>query len=944
MSISRGSEWRQWDLHVHTASSYDTKYRGEDANELLVQAWRENNISAVAITDHFLIDGDRLNRLKELAGDDVVIFPGVELRTDKGSTNLHVISIFPETRDYKELENSFNAIMINLYAKAKDNLETIYWDFKRIVDFTTQHNGLLSIHAGNKDQGVDDTIKNDSLFKMALKIEISTVVHIYEVSKKKDIEDYKKKVLPHIGPKPLVICSDNHDPRDYNRKERLWIKADTTFGGLIQVINHPDERVFVGDIPDKIDIANKRKSVYIDIIHVKKRHDARNTESNWFNYDIPLNNGLSVVIGNKGSGKSAFADIIGHLCDCNSINEASFLNIDRFRKPPERYSDDYLGAIQWLDGKKSREVSLTNHSQVATTQYAQYLPQKFIERICTDLGKQFQQEINKVIFSYVDSTEKGDAKSLDELIYNKSHPFFAKINTIKDELGKINNNIIFYENKLTSNHKQIITDNLRKYKDLLERHIKNKPTEIIKPESTLGDKDNKRLEECETKIIEIESNIQNYKSELTSINTDIDALQNIKSDIDSFESLTEQINARLIDIKNKYFKDDDNFTIKYKTPKEKIEQKIRSFKARKEELKLKVDDSKNAKPSSLYQILANELMVKKSIIEKADAKEKAYQKYLEDLKSWELTKEKLIGSATIDESLEYYKSELNKILNSYPSEYEKLKSKRKELIRDLFYEKLNISGVYSQVYKPIESVFTSLLSNMDDKVEFCVNIVNSDNDIASKILAFVNHSFAGIFSGRDNAFTKLNHYIRETVFSDIDSVLDFIDKILEVVYEDIDKSSSKVKDKFGLYNLVTGLDYLGIEFNLNYAGRELLELSPGERGIVLLIFYLALNKGEEPLIIDQPEDNLDNESVFNKLVPCIKEAKKRRQVIIVTHNPNIAIACDAEQIVHCRIDKSKNEITYIAGSIENEEIRKRIIDVLEGTEPAFTLRRKKYLF
>ena len=58
-----------------------------------------------------------------------------------------------------------------------------------------------------------------------------------------------------------------------------------------------------------------------------------------------------------------------------------------------------------------------------------------------------------------------------------------------------------------------------------------------------------------------------------------------------------------------------------------------------------------------------------------------------------------------------------------------------------------------------------------------------------------------------------------------------------------------------------------------------------------------------PIIIDQPEDNLDNQSVYNKLVPCICAAKQKRQVIIVTNNPNIAVACDAEQIVCCRMDK-----------------------------------------
>lgn len=111
-----------------------------------------------------------------------------------------------------------------------------------------------------------------------------------------------------------------------------------------------------------------------------------------------------------------------------------------------------------------------------------------------------------------------------------------------------------------------------------------------------------------------------------------------------------------------------------------------------------------------------------------------------------------------------------------------------------------------------------------------------------------------------------------------------------------------------------------------------------------MVFYLALGKENIPLIIDQPEYNFDNQSIYSKLVPCILEAKKNRQVIIVTHNPNIAVACDAEQMIYCDIDKTKTRITYGSGSIENIAIRKKVIDVLEGTEPAFDLRKSKYFF
>ena len=59
----RGSEWRKWDLHVHTASSYDA-YKGKETNQLLAQAWIDNEFAAVAITDHFLIDAGRIRDLR----------------------------------------------------------------------------------------------------------------------------------------------------------------------------------------------------------------------------------------------------------------------------------------------------------------------------------------------------------------------------------------------------------------------------------------------------------------------------------------------------------------------------------------------------------------------------------------------------------------------------------------------------------------------------------------------------------------------------------------------------------------------------------------------------------------------------------------------------------------------------------------------------------------
>ncbi len=99
-----------------------------------------------------------------------------------------------------------------------------------------------------------------------------------------------------------------------------------------------------------------------------------------------------------------------------------------------------------------------------------------------------------------------------------------------------------------------------------------------------------------------------------------------------------------------------------------------------------------------------------------------------------------------------------------------------------------------------------------------------------------------------------------------------------------------------------------------------------------------------PLIIDQPEDNLDNKSVFQMLTKFIKLAKKQRQIIIVTHNPNLTVGADAEQVIYVEIDKSNNQnvVSVETGSIENQAINKRIVEILEGTMPAFDKRKLKY--
>lgn len=147
-----GSTWNRWDLHVHTASSYDSRYKGNDYDARLVKAWSDHGISAVAITDHGVIDESRIKSIRKIISDknmDITVFPGVELRTDTASPNLHVIGVFSEQIDLSTLAEDFRA-----FSRKKNfnhNLQNSYVPLPDIIKFVREeHHGLISVHDGKK--------------------------------------------------------------------------------------------------------------------------------------------------------------------------------------------------------------------------------------------------------------------------------------------------------------------------------------------------------------------------------------------------------------------------------------------------------------------------------------------------------------------------------------------------------------------------------------------------------------------------------------------------------------------------------------------------------------------------------------------------------------------------------------------------------------------------
>lgn len=142
-------------------------------------------------------------------------------------------------------------------------------------------------------------------------------------------------------------------------------------------------------------------------------------------------------------------------------------------------------------------------------------------------------------------------------------------------------------------------------------------------------------------------------------------------------------------------------------------------------------------------------------------------------------------------------------------------------------------------------------------------------------------------------------------------------------------------------------------------------MSPGKKALVLLELLISLEDSKCPILIDQPEDDLDNRSIYNDLVRFIRTKKKERQIIVVTHNANVVVGADAEEVIIANQDGTDTEnaerrFEYRSGAIENDSPKKddrgrlcpgilnksgiqtQICEILEGGREAFKLRKSKY--
>jgi ABC-type lipoprotein export system ATPase subunit len=1019
---TRGSEWRKWDLHVHTPASFHwnggkhfsemNPTEKQASLKMIVDQMELSDVAVFGIMDYWTFDGykELMGFLKGNPGIKCskCILPGLELRVQAPTNfrlNIHVLLSNDLTEqqlaDFKaqlkisdpDKDRSLSDEGLVDYAKkiGKDKAKE-----QGFNDEDLKENGKLfelgcktaeitkeslkeAFRQIPEDKGIvilpydtsNGISKLDWKTQPAADIWFMQLADIFEsrdldnidlflgktTEKNKDVIDNFQKTIGKV--KPVISGSDAHKIPDYGcfpNKKITWIKANPTFDGLNHVIIEPLNRSFIGETPDKLITVKNNMTKYISHLEISKLPGSK-LDENWFDNKIDFNHDLIAIIGSKGSGKSALAEIIGLLGFTKNANNFSFLIDKKFREAKNNKAKNFTATLTWEKAEMVYSRALDEKASPDDAEMIKYIPQNYLEVICNEIEggekSEFNLELENVIFSHVSSTNRLGKHCMKDLISYKTGEVRQTITLLKDVLSQINSYIIDLERRGAKEHKQSIENLLRLKQEQLAAIELLKPKEIKKPD-TDADKQkelleiSKAIEAVKTEIQGLEEQIASKAKEQEQLTKQITSTNKLLTKIANFQRQYEVFKTDcLAEIAIINMNIDDLVALVLKT--EPLNSKLTELTKDKEELDAALD-SKN-EDSLLYK--RNEAATKfAELRQKLDGPSQEFEAYLAELKIWEDKKAGIVGKEDSPETIKYYEKAI-KDLENVPSDLIKQKEARMQKVGEIYDEISKLVDIYKDLYKPVQDFIRQHpLATNKFNLNFDVSIVSVD--FKQKFFDRVNQRVAGSFCGSSEGERLIDSTLEQFNFNDKTSTCAFIEKIMALLAKDsrsanatevsITNQLKKGHSIASLYDYIFSLDYLEPRYALTFNDKELNQLSPGEKGTLLLIFYLLIDKSDIPLVIDQPEENLDNETVYLVLVPCIKEAKKRRQIIIVTHNPNLAVVCDAEQIIHCTLDKTdKNRVIYKCGAIENQDIKNKIINILEGTEPAFINRDSKYM-
>lgn len=976
----QGSIWHRWDPHIHVPGTVlNDGFTGTDPFEDWLERIENSNprIRALGITDYLsfelyekVIIAKKAGRLRDVG----LIFPNVEFRfgigTAKGSAlNAHLL-VSPESIEHMaELKRFLNGLEYHIgedtyrcnkedlirLGKKHDNtattdlssLETgtnqFKVDFNQLVDRINKSdwakkNVVLAV-SGNED-GTAGLQKDPSL--SSLRIELERKARVIFSANEKTRNFWLAKGPANLstlnetwgGMKPCIHGSDAHSSERVGKPDGdryTWIKGDLTFESLRQICIEPDERVYIG--ADSPDLGNPTKAI------VELSID----NADWIKTPIlPLNPGLVAIIGARGSGKTALADLIavGGFALSSQLNPGSFL------KRAEDLLTNEKVTLSWNSGEDTyNEVKHVDIEDIWDTSRIQYLSQQFVEELCSAEGvtDKLMMEMQRVIFQAHDIADRMGASSFDELLEIKSEKARNLRSMSEQTMNEIADALIKeYERR---DSEKMLETKVKETAALIEADKKTRTVLTNKGEQ-------ERLQEFNT-----------IAQALDEVRKKLDAAKRRHQALLGLQAAADNISKAIL---HGHF--------------EKLKQDHR-------EAGLSEDQWKNFK----LEFSGDVKTILESEIQNAKTTADTIQGTVVNTTGWDNRNSFLTaGQPTAGHSFTILTAESNRlqaligldkentrklaVLNDKINRNEtQLASQQKELalavaaaakIKELVgnrrenYHKV-FEGIIAEEQE-LSNLYEPLRKNLEEqsgtlaKLKFTVHRVVDTDRWAEVGERLIDLRIAGSFQGKG----RMADIAREDLEAawlrgDAVEITQSMEKFREKYTSEILKQKPDLQDRAAyrewlkrLGEWMYGTGHISIKYGIQYSGLDIKQLSPGTRGIVLLLLYLSIDQDDDrPLLIDQPEENLDPKSIFDELVPIFRKAKHRRQIIIVTHNANLVVNTDADQVIVATAGEHQighlPSLTYQSGGIENPYIRTEICKILEGGEAAFRERAKR---
>ena len=439
-----GSTWRRWDLHIHTPDTI-LNDQFKDWDEFLAAIEGQAEVSVLGITDYLSITNYSKLKQYQDAGripDIDLLIPNIEFRIAPPNDNAKAINVHllvcPDDPNHEaEILNSlgrlswqyngrnysclteqlialgraFDAAATDDRAALRAGVLQFKIDFTKLRDWYQSEpwlhrNSLIVVAAG--DDGLSGFQQDGGWAGYRQEITRFSQMIFSGRPGERDFwlghrDPADLETIRRLGGcKPCVHGSDAHEIARLflpAHDRFCWIKADPTFEGLKQLLYEPEDRVYIGPTPPILHDAGR-------VI----RSVAFSCSGGWFDdVKVPINSDLVSIIGEKGSGKSALAELVAYAAGSWPTDESG-----SFLKRAGGHIRDLRVELNWADGKVS-EVRIGDGQ--SDEHEVRFLSQKFVERLCADdhIGTELVQEIEAVVFSYLDPTDTLNASSFNEL-------------------------------------------------------------------------------------------------------------------------------------------------------------------------------------------------------------------------------------------------------------------------------------------------------------------------------------------------------------------------------------------------------------------------------------------------------------------------------------------------------------------------------------------------